>query len=88
MNDQPVYQSAVIDRYEGRLAVLLVGPQQEQYDVPRKQLPRHARPGTWLRIVLNGAEVVVAEIDAEATAAAQARIAEKLARLRRGEHQG
>lgn len=86
MNDQPAFELAVIDRYEGWLAVLLVGAEQRVLDVPRRALPRRARPGTWLRITLDGVRLLRAEIDEAATAAAQARIAEKLARLRRGEH--
>lgn len=79
-------ETAVIDRYEGQMAVLLVGKEQRVLDIPRASLPHDARPGVWLQIELDGETLVKATVDAEATAAAQARIAEKLARLRRGEH--
>jgi hypothetical protein len=76
----------MIDRFEGNLAVLLVGDGQEQLLVPRKSLPRRAREGHWLQVEVENGIIQNAIIDKEETARAKQRIAEKLARLRRGEH--
>jgi Protein of unknown function (DUF3006) len=77
---------AVIDRFEGNLAVLLLNEGQEQLIVPRKSLPRGVKEGHWLQVEIENGEVRNAVIDQEETAKAKQRIAEKLARLRRGEH--
>lgn len=79
-------EHAVIDRFEGDLAVLLVGAGRQPLDVPRAQLPRQAGPGQWLQIEIADGQLVRAELDPAATEAAQRRIQDKLARLRRGEH--
>jgi Protein of unknown function (DUF3006) len=79
-------ESAVIDRFEGRVAVLLVGTDQRVMDVPRDRLPAGVRAGQWLRVQLNGDALIHAELDADATEAARQRIQDKLARLRRGDH--
>jgi hypothetical protein len=79
-------ESAVIDRFEGEVAVLLVGTTRQPLDVPRAQLPEHAAPGQWLQIAVENGRVVHAELDPAATKAAQRRIQDKLERLRRGEH--
>jgi hypothetical protein len=77
---------AVIDRFEGDMAVLLIGEQHELMNIPRSQLPDHAREGDYLRIEVRDGEVTSAAIDSEATARARQRIEEKLDRLRRGDH--
>lgn len=77
---------AVIDRFEGDVVVLLVGADQQVRDVPRDQLPHGAQPGQWLRLVWDGSVITQIVIDDAATEAARQRIAEKLARLRRGDH--
>ena len=79
-------EHAVIDRFEGKMAVLLVGDEQRQVDVPKAQLPKHAREGHHLQIELKGDQVIQALIDKEATERARKRIEDKLNRLRRGEH--
>ena len=79
-------EKAVIDRFEGEHAVLLLGDGEKQLVVPRKSLPGEAKEGTWLQIVVKDGVLTNAVIDAEETASAKERIAEKLARLRRGEH--
>lgn len=78
--------SAVIDRFEGELAVLVIAGQRDGVDVPRDRLPPGARPGQWLQIEMVEGQVVSATIDHDATAAARRRIEQKLGRLRRGEH--
>jgi hypothetical protein len=79
-------EQAVIDRFEGDLAVLLVGDERQPLDVPRSALPQGAGPGQWLQIAVESGRVVHAELDPEATEAAHQRIQDKLERLRRGEH--
>ena len=77
---------AVIDRFEGNLAVLLVGDEEKKMEVPRKSLPKGAKEGHWLQLEMNGDTILNITIDEEETARAKQRIAEKLERLRRGEH--
>ncbi|GAB4213885.1 MAG: hypothetical protein OHK0022_51610 [Roseiflexaceae bacterium] len=79
-------EQAVIDRFEGGVAVLLVGEAQQPLDVPRSELPPRAKAGQWLRVEVAGGRLLRAELDPEATEAARQRIQEKLARLRRGDH--
>lgn len=74
---------AVIDRFEGDIAVLLVG--ERRMDIPRTLLPKAAKEGDWLRIDMKGDQVFRAVIDAEETSNAKQRIEDKLARLRRGD---
>ena len=79
-------EKAVIDRFEGDVAVLLVGDHERRVNVPRRDLPRGAKEGTWLQVELDGDRVVSATIDQEETERARRRIAEKLERLKKGEH--
>jgi prophage tail gpP-like protein len=77
---------AVIDRFEGRVAVLIVGEDELRLNVPKKRLPRQSREGDWLQVEIQNGEVMSAVMDQEETASAEQRIAEKLARLRQGDH--
>ena len=77
-------EKAVIDRFEGDLAVLLVGDRERQLVVPIKSLPAGVKEGQWLEVELAGDRLVSAIIDEEETSKVKARIAEKLARLRKG----
>lgn len=86
MENTPKTESAVIDRFEGDMAVLLVGTAQRVIDVPRALLPPDAQAGQWLRVQLDGDHILQIDIDRDATNAARQRIEEKLARLRRGDH--
>lgn len=80
-------QKAVVDRFEGDWAVLLVGDREKKLPVPRTRLPRGVREGHWLKVDLDDeGKYQRAVIDEEETARARQRIAEKLDRLRRGEH--
>jgi hypothetical protein len=80
--DAPAYATAVIDRVEGDMAVLLVGTAQRPIDVPINRLPPDTQAGQWLRVQLDGDRVVHVDVDLDATGAARQRIQEKLARLR------
>jgi prophage tail gpP-like protein len=77
---------AVIDRFEGKFAVLIVGEDEQRMNVPKKRLPKLSREGDWLQVEIQNGEVVSAVMDQEETASAEQRIAEKLARLRQGDH--
>ena len=79
-------EKAVIDRFEEDIAVLLVGEKERQVVVPRKSLPRGVKEGHWLKINIEEESLVSAAIDEEETARTKQRIAEKLERLRRGDH--
>ena len=79
-------ESAVIDRFEGHLAVLLVGTDRRIVDVPRDRLPSGVQAGQWLRVQLDADALLHAELDMDATETARQRIQDKLTRLRRGDH--
>jgi hypothetical protein len=79
-------EQAVIDRIENGIAVVLIGEAERQVNVPREQLPKGAREGAWLKVEMAADQIVRIELDREATEAARKRIAEKLEKLRRGEH--
>jgi hypothetical protein len=77
---------AVIDRFEGKFAVLIVGEDEQRMNVLKKLLPKQSREGSWLQVEIQNGEVITAVMDEEETANAKQRIAEKLERLRRGDH--
>lgn len=79
---------AVVDRFEEDKAVILVGDEEQQLVVDRHQLPPGTREGHWLRVCVQDDRLITAEIDEGETNRARERIADKLARLRRGEHRG
>lgn len=74
---------AVIDRFEGDQAVLLVN--EKPMGFRRKSLPAGLKEGDWLLIEVEGERLVSAEYDEAETKKTKDRIAEKLARLRRNE---
>lgn len=77
---------AVIDRFEGDFAILILGDDEQRINVPRKLLPKKSREGSWLQVEIQEGEIRSAVIDDEETARAKQRISEKLERLRRGDH--
>jgi len=77
---------AVIDRFEGKYAVLILGEGKRQLSVLRDALPRQAGEGSWLRVEIENESLISAVLDEAETDSAKQRIAEKLARLRRGDH--
>lgn len=77
---------AVIDRFEGEIAVLILGQGDERVDLPRAQLPRGVREGAWLQVEIIDGKIMSVVIDKEETDRAKQRIAEKLAALRSGKH--
>lgn len=75
---------AVIDRFEGEVAVLEL-EDGGLLTVQRSLLPPDAREGAHLNIALDNDKLVGAELDVWAENDAKARIRAKLERLRRGE---
>ncbi len=74
---------AVIDRFEGDVAVLLVGDESRQVTANRSQLPQEAQEGQWLNVEMNEAgNVTSAVVDPAATNDAKQRIMRKMAALR------
>ncbi|MGA2490253.1 MAG: DUF3006 domain-containing protein [Anaerolineales bacterium] len=71
---------AVIDRFEGDLAVLIVGDDDQSLNIPRTQLPPEAEEGFWLQLDIVGGQLINITLDEEETKAARQRIADKLAR--------
>jgi hypothetical protein len=66
---------ATIDRFEGEVAVLLVGPEQAVVNVPRSDLPEDAGQGDVVR--LEGT------VDREETERRRTEIREKIEHLKR-----
>jgi len=66
---------AVIDRFEGSYAVVLIGTEETRVDLPVKLLPTEAREGSVLDISL--------ELDPEGEAERRKRIKTKLDRLKK-----
>ncbi len=79
-------QKAVIDRFEGDYAVISIGDGERRLEARRETLPEECQEGTWLKIELEGDDIIKVEIDLEETARTRDRIEGKLARLRRGDH--
>ena len=75
---------AVIDRFEGDRAVLLLGDEGQPLNVPRQVLPGKAREGSWLTLDIIGGEPRNIKLDEQETESARERIAALLARLRKG----
>ncbi len=65
---------AVLDRFEGEMAVLLCGDEEVRVDVPKKLLPGEAKEGSWLDIQCN--------IDAPGEEQQRAKIEGLLSRLK------
>ena len=80
-------EKAVIDRVEDGTAVLLVGDEERELLVPVTLLPSGARPGSWLRVKLDGERVVRIELDEAATESRRTRIQGKMDRLLRRKEQ-
>ncbi len=77
---------AVIDRFEGKYAVLLLGEGERKLNVLRNLLPKQAKEGSWLQVEVENESILSAVLDEAETKNAKQRIAEKLERLRRGDH--
>ena len=76
---------AVIDRFEGTTAVLNMGEDERQMEVPRAALPKGCKEGDWLQVELDDEKLVKVEPDPAETARARKRIEDKMAALLRGD---
>lgn len=65
---------AVVDRFEGEYAVLLIEEDKIKVDFPRKLLPDGTREGSWLTVNL--------KLDRERTKKQEEKIAELLNKLK------
>ena len=77
---------AVIDRFEGDYAILILGDDEQRLNIPRKQLPQKAKEGSWLQLDIVGGQPSNIIFDEKETEKARQRIADKLARLRKGDY--
>lgn len=69
-----ISKKAVIDRFEGDYAVVLVGDEEVKLDVPRALLPQGGREGSWLKMSF--------ELDPEGTRSQEEKIAGLLDKLK------
>lgn len=69
---------AVIDRIEGKMAVLLIGDENYRAVLPRSFLPKDAAEGSVLKLSIS--------VDADATDDAKQRISDLIDRLSRGDN--
>jgi hypothetical protein len=74
---------AVIDRFEGKTAVLIVGEEERLMNIPRASLPKGSKEGDWLKIELDGEKLISVERDLGETENARKRIAGKVTSLLR-----
>ena len=65
---------AVIDRFEGDYAVVLVGDEEIKIDVPKQLLPKGAKEGSWLKLNF--------ELDPEGTEKQKEKISKLLDKLK------
>ncbi len=79
-------EKAVVDRFEGELAIVLIDGKRHHIEIPLEQLPPGIREGDHLQIERHDDQIIYIQSDDEATDEARQRIAEKLDRLRRGDH--
>jgi hypothetical protein len=77
---------AVIDRFEGDKAVLLVGVEEDRLIVPRASLPAGLKEGQWLQVDVEDDRVLSATIDEAETTERTKAIDEKLAMLKKGDY--
>ena len=73
---------AMIDRFEGASAVLLVGEEQDRLEVNKSMLPIGAKEGDWLQVDVKDDRVFSTTADPKGTSDAKKRIQDKLAKLR------
>ena len=65
---------AVIDRFEGDFAVVLVGDKEIKVDIPKALLPKKAKEGSWLKFNI--------ELDPEGTEKQKEKMSKLLDKLK------
>ena len=76
-------EKAVVDRFEGKFAVLLVGDAERKLNIPRAQLAKGVKEGDWLKVEIADGNLVRAELDMEETQKRKERILGMMEKLRR-----
>ena len=76
-------EKAVVDRFEGKFAVLLVGDDERKLNIPRAQLAKAVKEGDWLKVEIANGNLVRAELDMEETQKRKERILGMMEKLRR-----
>lgn len=75
-------EKAVVDRFEGNFAVLLVGDKETKLDVPRARLPKGVKEGDWLKVEIANGDLIRAKVDMEETQRRKERILGMMEKLR------
>lgn len=83
MSDEPADRRAVVDRIVDGVAVLLVGPDEHEHELPAADLPAGAGEGAWLLVTGAGAGLRVVGVDEPGETEHRARTEQRMARLRR-----
>ncbi len=65
---------AVIDRIEGNIAIVLMGDDEIQVDIPKTSLPKGCKEGDWLTVSF--------ELDPKETSDRKERISQLLSKLK------
>jgi hypothetical protein len=77
---------AVIDRFEGDFAVLILPEGDQRLNLPREVLPAKAKEGSRLTLDIIGGEPRNIKFDPQQTETTRERVAAKLAKLRKTEN--
>ena len=72
----------VVDRVVGDVAVVLVGAEAAEYEVPATSLPAAAGEGSWLRVRRDGTRLIVVGRDEAGEAEQRRSVKDRLGRLR------
>lgn len=67
LQDNNVTVHGVLDRIEGEKAVILIEELNEQWIVPKKQLPKQSKQQMWFNIQHEGDKIQIISIDQEKT---------------------
>jgi hypothetical protein len=80
-------KKAVIDRFEGNLAVIVLETNDKQMIYLKNNLPIGVKEGDWLLIEIQGDEIIKINIDIQAKENAKRRITRKMEKLRNEKNQ-
>lgn len=88
MTDDPDLRRAVVDRIVDDVAVLLVGPDEDEHRIALRDLPVRVGEGAWLQVTGSGPDLRVVGVDTAGEADHRARAEQRMARLRRNQGGG
>jgi hypothetical protein len=80
-------EKAVIERFEGNLAVIALEKNEKQMNYPKNNLPKGAKEGDWLLIDIQGGKIAKIDIDFQSKDDVKRRIAKKLEKIRNKNNQ-